>query len=135
MTLGSDYQRFVNKTDSYTLQVIDDGVSFVIPGVKNATLPKAGACRGGQGLKQIINDVTSLADLTIVAQAGDTLVGSVTVQSGQAALVRSDGGSTWYISTVTGAPGAKGDTGSGDTGTGGDTGTAGDTGAQGDTGP
>ena len=104
--LGTEYQKIVRKTASYTLDASDDVARFVIAGAATATLPLAKTCTvySKQNKKILINDSTSSDLLTIAVQSGNTLVGvtaatlGVTLAVGETAYVDSDGVAIWNIS-------------------------------------
>ena len=108
--LDSQYTRFVAKDDSYTIQSLDDVITFTIATAKTATLPLAKTCSvvSGQFAKQINNAGASADDLTIAVQSGDTLVGESTLSPGEVASIRGNGVSVWYSTGSSGVQGTSG---------------------------
>lgn len=95
--ISTDYQKFQAITDSATMA--DDVVllTAVIVGAETLTLPKAANCTGNNSQKLVINDLTSGAVLSIVAQSGDSIVGVADCGVGDGAVCQSDGYNKWYI--------------------------------------
>lgn len=95
--LNSQYTKYVAKTDNYTIQFLDDVITFTIATPKTATLPLAGSCTpmSQQNVKQIVNSGNSGDTLTIAVQSGNTLVGIGSLAAGQSAYVQSNGTSVW----------------------------------------
>lgn len=129
--LGTQYTKFVAKTNSYTIQAADDVITFTIATAKTATLPLSKTCTivSGQNAKQINNAGGSSDDLTIAVQSGDTLVGESTLSPGESALIVGNGVALWNSTGSSGAAGVSGFSGfsgaSGRSGWSGFTGTSG----------
>lgn len=94
--LGTPYEvQTPTKTDNYTILRGDDLILFNIATAKNATLPAAGDCNGSDGDKVVANLGTSADTLTLVAAAGDSIVGASTLAPGTAVTLRKGGPNIW----------------------------------------
>lgn len=94
--LGTPYQRTAaTQTDSYTILHDDDLIPFNIATAKNATLPAAADCNGSDGHKVIANLGSSADTLTLVAAAGDTIMGASTLAPGTAVNLNKGGPNAW----------------------------------------
>ena len=129
--LGSQYTKFVAKSDSYTILSGDDVITFTLAAPGTATLPLSKTCTiySQQNIKQINNVSGSSDDLTIAVQSGDVLVGETTLSPGETALLVGNGVALW---NSTGSSGVAGTSGfSGFSGASGTSGWSGFTGASG----
>lgn len=108
--LGSTYEKFVAKTDSYTIQAGDDVITFTLAAPATATLPFSKTCTiySQQNIKQINNVSGSSDDLTVAVQSGDTLVGESTLSPGETAFIVGNGVTIWNSTGSSGATGTSG---------------------------
>lgn len=115
--LNTQYQKQVNKTASYTLDVSDDVAKFTTSGAGViATLPLSAACTipSNQNRKVVANASTSTDPVTIAVQSGNTLVGAtaatagVSIAAGETAYAVGDGIKTWFITGGSGTSGVSG---------------------------
>ena len=108
--LGTDYERIVYKTSSYTLTVADDVARFTIAAPSTATLPLSRNCSivSGQNQKVIANAGGSASDLTIAVGSGDTLVGEATLSAGETAYISGNGVTIWNSIGASGVTGVSG---------------------------
>lgn len=105
--LGTQYQKMVAKTASYTITVSDDVITFTTSGAGVvATLPLAKTCTivSGQNVKLITSAAGSTDPFTIAVQSGDTLIGNtvigvgVTLAAGETAIAYGNEATVWSIS-------------------------------------